>query len=67
MTALRSLWGYFIQVYEGMFHLKVELRSLVCPTLFDAITDSIAQKAEEQGQTCNWDQETARGHYQLTE
>ena len=20
MTAMRSLWGYFIQVYEGMFH-----------------------------------------------
>ena len=57
MTALRSLWGYFIQVYEGMFHLKVELRRLVCPTLFDAVTDSIAQKAEERGQTCSWDQE----------
>ena len=46
MTTLRSLWGYFIQVYEGMFHLKVELRRLVCLTLFDAVTVSIAQQAE---------------------
>ena len=66
MTALRSLWGYFIQVYEGMFHLKVELRRLVCPTLFDAVTDSIAQKAEEQGQTCSWDQEAVQEHDPLT-
>ena len=44
MTAMRSLWGYFIQVYEGMFYLKVELRRLVCPTLFDAVTEGIAKK-----------------------
>ena len=43
MTAMRSLWGYFIQVYEGMFYLEVELRRLVCPTLFDAVTAGIAK------------------------
>ena len=42
MTAMRSLWGYFIQVYEGMFHLKVELRRLVCRTRFAAVTHGIA-------------------------
>ena len=66
MTAMRSLWGYFIQAYEGMFHLKVELRRLVCPTLFDAVTDGIAQKAEEQGQTCSRAQETVQAHDALT-
>ena len=38
MTAMRYLWRYIIQVYEGMYYLKVELRRLVCPTLFDAVT-----------------------------
>ena len=45
MTAMRSLWGYFIQVYEGMFYLKVELRRLVCPTLFDAVTEGGCKKS----------------------
>ena len=47
-------------------HLKVELRRLVCPTLFDAVTDGIAQKAEEQGQTCSRAQETVQAHDALT-
>ena len=44
MTAMRSLWGYFIQVYEGVFYLKVELRRLDWPTLFDAVTEGVAKK-----------------------
>ena len=48
MTAMRFLWSYFMEVYEGMFYLKVEVRRLVCPTLFDAVTHGIAKKAEQQ-------------------
>ena len=44
MTAMRSLWGYFIQVYEGVFYLEVELRRLVCPALFDAVTEGVAKQ-----------------------
>ena len=45
MTAMRFLWSYFMEVYEGMFYLKVEVRRLVCPTLFDAVTHAIAKKS----------------------
>ena len=66
MAALRSLWSCFIQVYERVFHLKVELRRLVCPTLFGAVTNSISARVEECGETCSWDQEAVQEHDQLT-
>ena len=44
MAALRPLWSCSIQVYELVFHLKVELRRLVCPTLSDAVIHIIAEK-----------------------
>ena len=66
MTAMRLLWSYFIQVYEKMRYVKVEVRRLVCPTLFDAITHDIAKKAEEQGQTCSRSCETVQTHHEVT-
>ena len=66
MTAMRYLWKYFIEVFEGMYYLKVELRRLVCPTLFDAVTNGIAKKVEQQGRTCSRDQETVQTHDEVT-
>ena len=55
-----------MEVYEGMFYLKVEVRRLVCPTLFDAVTHAIAKKAEQEGQTCSRNQETVQTHDEVT-
>ena len=49
-----------------MFHLKVELRRLVCPTFFDAVTHGVAKKAKRQGQTCSRNQETVQTHDEVT-
>jgi len=67
VAALRALWEFFVQVCERTLYLRVEVRRFVSPTLFEAVTDSIARESERLGLTCSWDQEATLEHNRITE
>ena len=66
LAALKALWESILRLYDRIFYLRVELRRIVCPTLFEAVSNSIAEEAEKAGRTCSWDQEAVQEHDQLT-
>ena len=59
LAALKALWESILRLYDRIFYLRVELRRIVCPTLFEAVSNSIAEEAEKGGRTCSWDQEAS--------
>ncbi|MBM4179765.1 MAG: hypothetical protein FJ211_10625 [Ignavibacteria bacterium] len=67
LAALRVLWESFVQVCERALYLRLEVRRFVSPTLFEAVTDRIAEASERLGLTCSWDQEAIMEHNRNTE
>ena len=66
LTALKAACETFLCVYSRIFYLRVELRRMVCPTLFEAVSNSIAEEAEKAGRTCTLDHEAVQEHDQVT-
>ncbi|CAK9082912.1 unnamed protein product [Durusdinium trenchii] len=66
ITALRSLWSILIRLCRRMLYIRVEVSRYAATTLFEALTDSLANEAEMQGLTCSWDQEALQEHDKLT-
>ena len=56
-TALKAVWAMFMRVCEHLWYLRVEVRSVVSKTLFEAVSQAIAQTSDRQSSTCSRDQE----------
>ena len=66
VTGLRYLWLVFVQLCERLCYLRIEIRKMVSPTLFESVGNAIEEIAEKLGQTCSWDQEAVQQHDKLT-
>ena len=66
LTAIKAVWAMFMRVCEHLWHLRVEVRSVVSKTLFEAVSQAIAQASDRQSSTCSRDQEAVLEADRLT-
>ena len=65
-TALQAVWAMFMRVCEQLWHLRIQVRSVVSKTLFEAVSQAIAQASDRQSSTCSRDQEAVLEADKLT-
>jgi hypothetical protein len=66
IAALKSLWTMLLEVVEQAFYLRVEIRRMLCPTLYESVTNALSVKAEQYGATCSLDQEAVQEYHPVT-
>lgn len=66
VAALKALWEVFVRVCEQILFLRVELRKMTSPMLFEGVSASLAAAAEKNGHTCSWDHEVIQEHDKVT-
>ena len=66
LTAMKAVWAMFMRVCEHLWHLRVEVRSVVSKTLFEAVSQAISEASDRQSSTCSRDQEAVLEADRLT-
>lgn len=62
VTALQVIYAAFVQVWERLSYLRVEIRRTLAATLFDAVSNALAVQAEQSADTCSRDTEAQQEH-----
>ena len=65
-AALRTMYELLYRLVERTCFLRVEIRRLNSSTLFEAVSDALAQEAEQNGATCSMDVEALQEHDAIT-
>ena len=65
-AALKGIYEALVRVYHRLWFLRVEIRRVMSATLFDAVSNILAEEAELNGETCSWDTEASQEHDDVT-
>ena len=65
-AALKGIYEALVRVYHRLWFLRVEIRRVMSATLFDAVSNILAEEAELDGETCSWDTEASQEHDDVT-
>ena len=65
-TALKGIYEALVRVYDRLWFLRVEIRRVMSATLFEAVSNILAEEAELDGETCSWDTEASQEHDDVT-
>ena len=65
-AALRTMYELLCRLVERTCFLRVEIRRLNSSSLFEAVSDALAQEAEQNGATCSMDVEALQEHDAIT-